>query len=63
MKATIRIMSLSLIAALPVYMLLEQNMPNLPLDAVYGVAAGSGFVIGVVLNYLWVALSKKSGAK
>ena len=63
MKNKAIIMTLSLVAAVLVYLCIEKYMPYLSPQLVYGIAAGVGFVIGVVLNYLWLTLSKRGSAK
>ncbi len=59
MKGKTRVMILSLIVSVLVFLWIERNMPLLSPQMVYGFAAGIGFIVGVILNYLWVNLSKR----
>lgn len=63
MKDRLRIMILSLAVSVMVYLWLEKNMPLLSPQELYGISAGIGFFIGVTLNYLWLSLSRKRGAR
>lgn len=63
MNTLSRIPIIALLAAVPAYLFLSNEMPHINPEYLYSISAFLGLLLAVVVNFIWIKLPKKREKK